>query len=63
MHQFTGHIAFDAASQSEILLPVNVNGVTVMVLDIDSPIIARFSATDQQGVAHFVAQVQEELVF
>jgi len=63
VYQFAGHIACDAASQSEIVLPINVNGVTVAVLDIDSPIVDRFNRVDQQGLAHFVEQVQEELGF
>lgn len=63
VHQFEGHIACDANSQSEIVLPICINGAVVAVLDIDSPISDRFSETDQQGLAHFVEQVQEELGF
>jgi len=63
VHQFAGHIACDAQSLSEIVLPINVNGVTVAVLDIDSPIRDRFSETDQQGLAHFIENIQEKLGF
>lgn len=49
VHAFTGHIACDADSASEIVLPIIVEGETVAVLDIDSPEKNRFSAQDQQG--------------
>ncbi len=63
VHNFPGHIACDAASQSEIVLPININGQTVAVLDIDSPITNRFSEIDQQGLSHFVEQLQAKLGF
>ena len=55
VHEFPGHIACDAASQSEIVLPINVDGQTVAVLDIDSPSVGRFSARDQAGVESICA--------
>lgn len=51
VHAFPGHIACDSASNSEIVLPIIVNGKTVAVLDIDSPVLDRFSATDEQGLS------------
>ncbi|KKO46593.1 GAF domain-containing protein [Arsukibacterium ikkense] len=48
VHQFEGHIACDAASNSEIVLPLHSNGQVVAVLDIDSPKLARFDNIDQQ---------------
>ena len=51
VHTYSGHIACDSASNSEIVLPIVVNGKTVAVLDIDSPSLNRFSATDEQGLA------------
>ncbi|MFU8783574.1 GAF domain-containing protein [Aliidiomarina sp.] len=54
VHAFAGHIACDSASNSEIVLPIVVDGKTVAVLDIDSPIIGRFSATDEQGLAELL---------
>ena len=48
VHQFAGHIACDAASNSEIVLPIVANGKVVAVLDIDSPEYARFDSVDQQ---------------
>ncbi|WP_354625420.1 GAF domain-containing protein [Psychromonas sp. MME2] len=63
VHQFEGHIACDSASQSEIVLPICVDGIAVAVLDIDSPIINRFSELDQQGLSYFIEQIQEKLGF
>ena len=61
VHQFEGHIACDAASQSEIVLPINVHGKTIGVLDIDSPITDRFNEIDEQGLALFVHHLEQQL--
>ncbi|ORT49782.1 Free methionine-(R)-sulfoxide reductase [Vibrio sp. qd031] len=61
VHQFEGHIACDAASNSEIVLPLWVNGVCIGVLDIDSPNYNRFTADDEQGLHHFITRVGETL--
>lgn len=50
VHQFSGHIACDTASNSEVVVPLIVNDEVVGVLDIDSPSIARFSPTDAEGL-------------
>jgi len=50
VHEFPGHIACDAASESELVVPLLVAGSLVGVLDIDSPRVGRFSAEDQAGV-------------
>lgn len=50
VHTFSGHIACDAASKSEIVIPLVVSGKVWGVLDIDSPILDRFSAQDRQGL-------------
>ena len=50
VHQFPGHIACDSASQSEIVIPLFVNGKIFGVLDIDSPKINRFDEDDQNGL-------------
>jgi len=63
VHDFPGHIACDAASQSEIVLPINCNGKTAAVLDIDSPITHRFNEIDEQGLAHFIEQLETHLQF
>ena len=47
---FKGHIACDSASASEIVIPLIVNGETIGVLDIDSPILDRFDTQDQSGL-------------
>ena len=47
VHQFPGHIACDCASNSEIVVPIHVNGQIWGVLDIDSPIKKRFDETDR----------------
>ena len=50
VHQFPGHIACDAASISEIVVPLICDGTLIGVLDIDSPIQSRFKEEDQVGV-------------
>jgi len=54
VHAFPGHIACDAASQSEIVIPLIQQNQVIGVLDIDSPIKDRFSEEDQAGLEHFV---------
>lgn len=51
VHAFPGHIACDAASRSEIVLPIRSGGRIVGVLDIDSPEAERFSEEDEKGLA------------
>jgi L-methionine (R)-S-oxide reductase len=50
VREFPGHIPCDDASLSEIVVPLVIDGALVGVLDIDSPTIDRFSASDQEGV-------------
>lgn len=50
VHSFPGHIACDAASRSEIVVPLLIDDKLVGVLDIDSPTIDRFGAGDQAGI-------------
>lgn len=54
VHQFAGHIACDAASNSEIVVPVHQGHEVVAVLDIDSPILKRFDTDDQKGLEMLV---------
>ncbi len=61
VHQFSGHIACDAASNSEIVLPIRVAGEIVGVLDIDSPDFSRFDEEDEDGLRQFVATVESIL--
>lgn len=50
VHAFAGHIACDAASQSELVVPVIHDGKVTHVIDLDSPQLARFDADDRAGV-------------
>jgi L-methionine (R)-S-oxide reductase len=50
VHEFPGHIACDAASQSEIVIPLIRNNSLLGVLDIDSPRVARFDESDRAGL-------------
>ena len=61
VHQFPGHIACDCASNSEIVVPIHVNGEIWGVLDIDSPSIGRFTDEDQTGLEKFVAVLEAML--
>jgi len=46
---FPGHIACDAASRSELVVPLLTGDGLLGVLDLDSPVLARFDAADRQG--------------
>ena len=61
VHQFPGHIACDSASNSEIVIPIHVNGEIWGVLDIDSPFIGRFTEEDQTGLQQFVDVLEKNL--
>lgn len=61
VHQFPGHIACDSASNSEIVLPIHVNGKIWGVLDIDSPFVGRFTEYDLEGLSKFVAVLEKRL--
>ena len=50
VHQFPGHIACDSASNSEIVIPLHRDGKPAAVMDIDSPVYARFSEEDEAGL-------------
>ncbi|HEY3265325.1 MAG TPA: GAF domain-containing protein [Armatimonadota bacterium] len=54
VHAFPGHIACDAASRSEIVVPMIVDGKCVGVLDLDSPAPGRFTHVDARGLEHLV---------
>ena len=61
VHDFPGHIACDSASNSEIVLPIHVNGEIWGVLDIDSPHIGRFTEEDQTGLEQIVCILEQNL--
>lgn len=54
VHAFPGHIACDAASASEIVIPIVKGGQLIGVLDVDSPKIERFTELDRIGLQGFV---------
>ena len=62
VHAFPGHIACDAASRSEIVLPLHKNGEVIGVLDIDSPEVGRFSAEDEEGLREVVRILERIIV-
>jgi L-methionine (R)-S-oxide reductase len=55
VHEFPGHIACDAASQSEIVVPLIKGDTLLGVLDIDSPLLARFDDADRRGIERLAA--------
>ena len=61
VHSFPGHIACDAISNSEIVIPLTVKGKLIGVLDIDSPNLSRFDQNDEQGLVSFVEALQKVL--
>jgi GAF domain-containing protein len=56
VHAFPGHIACDAASRSELVVPLVLDGTLVGVFDLDSPLPGRFDVEDQRGL-ETIAQV------
>ena len=66
VHAFPGHIACDAASRSEIVVPLVFAagpraGELIGVLDLDSPILGRFDAADQAGLERIAATLVASL--
>lgn len=61
VHQFPGHIACDAASQSEIVIPLVKGNQVIGVLDIDSPEKNRFDELDQEKLEEFVSILIEHV--
>ena len=61
VHDFPGHIACDAASNSEVVVPIVVNDKLIGVLDIDSPSIGRFDQDDLVGAELLVSQLVKRL--
>lgn len=57
VHAFPGHITCDAASRSEIVVPLTADGRLIGVLDLDSPSLARFGAADAALLEPFAARL------
>jgi L-methionine (R)-S-oxide reductase len=55
VHDFPGHIACDAASHSELVVPLIEADAVVGVLDLDSPLLARFDEADREGCERLAA--------
>lgn len=62
VHAFPGHIACDAASRSEIVVPMMQDGRLVGVLDIDSPLTDRFQEPDREALEKMVEALMKEAV-
>ena len=61
VHLFSGHIACDSASRSELVIPLHCNGKVIGVLDIDSPTVSRFTEEDRLGLEKLTALLEEIL--
>ena len=62
VHAFPGHIACDCASRSELVIPIHKGNQVYGVLDIDSPVLNRFSSEDLTGLSGFVNILEEMLL-
>jgi GAF domain-containing protein len=61
VHAFPGHIACDAASQSELVVPVLRDGAVIAVIDLDSPSPARFTPDDAVGIETLAAMLSNRI--
>jgi L-methionine (R)-S-oxide reductase len=61
VHAFPGHIACDAASRSELVVPVLREGAAIAVIDLDSPALARFDGADAAGIEALAAMLAERI--
>lgn len=61
VHAFPGHIACDADSRSELVVPVLRQGQVIAVIDLDSPRPARFDADDQTGIEALASRIADRV--
>lgn len=61
VHAFAGHIACDAATNSEIVVPLTHDGELIGVLDVDSPRIKRFDEIDRTGLERIAALLMQQV--
>lgn len=60
---FPGHLACDASSNSEVCLPIIVDNKVVGVLDMDSPLVARFNDDDVKGLNMILDTLKSKVQF
>jgi len=61
VHQFDGHIACDASTNAELVIPVKVDGKIIAILDIDSRAFDRFDLQDEQGLISLVRAFEQNI--
>jgi len=61
VHAFPGHIACDSASRSELVVPVMRAGSVIAVIDLDSPLLARFDADDAAGIEALAQAIADRI--
>lgn len=61
VHAFPGHIACDARSRSELVVPVKHEGKVIAVIDLDSPNLARFDSDDKDGIEKLAALLSDRI--
>ncbi len=61
VHAFPGHIACDAVTSSELVVPVVRDGTVIAVIDLDSPAKARFDAQDAAGIEALAAAIAKRI--
>ncbi|MGB1261384.1 MAG: GAF domain-containing protein [Cognaticolwellia sp.] len=62
VHGFDGHIACDATTNAEIVLPVTLNNKVIAVLDIDSRAFDRFDSDDQNGLEKIITLFENVMI-
>lgn len=61
VHAFPGHIACDAETRSELVVPVLREGEVIAVIDLDSPSLARFNEADAKGIERLAALLAKRI--
>ena len=61
VHAFPGHIACDAESRSELVVPIIRQGKLIGVLDLDSPLPDRFEPADESGMVKLIEAIADNL--
>lgn len=61
VHDFSGHVACDSASNSELVFPILVKNEVIGVLDLDSPSLGRFTSLEEEKFKELVRAMEEEL--